>query len=84
VKTLTIRLSESLAADIEAECRERNLSKSSVVRERLSLSAGPRRPATPARAIADLVGSVDRLPADLSTRKRAYLKATGYGKKRPR
>jgi hypothetical protein len=32
--------------------------------------------------IADLVGSVDSLPADLSARKKAYLKATSYGRKR--
>ena len=84
MKTLTVRLSESLAADIEAECRERKLSKSSVVRERLSLAAGPRRRAAPGRAIADLIGSVDGLPSDLSARKKAYFKATGYGKKGPR
>lgn len=35
--------------------------------------------------IADLVGSVDdRLRADLSARKKHYLKTTGYGRKRPR
>jgi hypothetical protein len=39
---------------------------------------------TPADAIADLVGSVDGLPADLSERKKRYLKATGYGRKRAR
>ena len=35
-------------------------------------------------AIADLIGSVDRLPRDLSARKRKYLSLTGYGDKRPR
>ena len=35
-------------------------------------------------AIADLIGSVDGLPADLSARKKSRLKATGYGRKRPR
>jgi hypothetical protein len=35
-------------------------------------------------AIADLVGSVDGLPADLSKRKKAYLKTKGYGRKRAR
>jgi hypothetical protein len=30
-------------------------------------------------AIADLIGSVDGLPADLTARKKAYLRATGYG-----
>jgi hypothetical protein len=34
--------------------------------------------------MADLVGSVDGLPADLSARKKAYLKTTGYGQKRGR
>ncbi len=35
-------------------------------------------------AIADLVGSVDGLPADLSQRRKAYLRTTGYGQKRSR
>lgn len=84
VKTLTVRLPEPLAAEIEAESRRRNVSKSDVVRERLTLAAlsGPR-PASQ-RAIADLVGSVDGLPADLSARTKRYLKATGYGQDRSR
>jgi len=85
MKTLTVRLPEALVAQIEAESRGRKLSKSDVVRERLSRAAGSR-PRGPALldAIADLVGSVDRLPADLSARKKAHLKTTGYGQKRPR
>jgi len=83
VRILTVRLPEALVAEIEAESRERRRSKSDVVRERLSRVAGRRaRPASP--AIADLVGSVDGLPADLSGRKKAYLKTTGYGRKRAR
>jgi hypothetical protein len=35
-------------------------------------------------AIADLIGSVDGLPADLSARKKHYLRATGYGSKHSR
>jgi hypothetical protein len=35
-------------------------------------------------AIADLIGSVDGLPADLTARKKDYLRATGYGQKRSR
>jgi len=85
MKSLTVRLSEALVAQIEAESRERKLSKSDVVRERLSLASGPRRRrSAPVDAIADLVGSVDGLPADLSKRKKAYLRATGYGRKRSR
>jgi len=84
MKTLTVRLPEALAAEIEAESRERQRSKSDVVRERLSLAARARSGRAPPDAIADLVGSVDGLPADLSARKKAYLKATGYGRKRAR
>ena len=83
MKTLTVRLPEALVAEIEAESRGRNLSKSDVVRERLSVSPRRRRTAS-LDAIADLVGSVGGLPVDLSRRKKAYLKATGYGRKRPR
>jgi Arc/MetJ-type ribon-helix-helix transcriptional regulator len=84
MKTLTVRLPEALAAQIEAESRSRKVSKSDVVRERLSLAGS--RPQVPAslEAISDLIGSVDGLPADLSSRKKKYLKATGYGQKRPR
>ena len=85
MKTLTVRLPEPLVADIEAESRGRKISKSDVVRERLQSASGAarRRPA-PLEAIADLVGSVDGLPADLSGRRKRYLRATGYGRKRPR
>jgi Arc/MetJ-type ribon-helix-helix transcriptional regulator len=85
MKTLTVRLPETLVAEIEAESRGRKLSKSDVVRERLRLAARPaRRRAASLDAIADLLGSVDGLPADLSTRRKEYLKTTGYGQKRPR
>jgi hypothetical protein len=83
VKTLTVRLPEALFAKIQAESRRRNLSKSDVVRERLSVSRWRRRTAS-LHNIADLVGSVGGLPADLSRRKKAHLKATGHGRKRPR
>lgn len=83
MRTLTVRLPDSLVNQIEAESRERGLSKSDVVRERLSQPTSP--PARPPslEAIADLIGSVKGLPADLSTRKKHYLKA-GYGRKRSR
>lgn len=85
MKTLTVRLPELLAAQIDADSRARGVSKSDVVRERLQYAAGPaRRPAAPLEAIADLIGSVDGLPADLSGRKKDYLRTTGYGRKRPR
>jgi len=84
MKTLTIRLPEALVAEIEAESRQRQRSKSDVVRERLSAGAPSSAPSTAFDGIADLVGSVHGLPADLSPRKRAHLKKTGYGRKRPR
>jgi Arc/MetJ-type ribon-helix-helix transcriptional regulator len=84
MKTLTVRLPEALVSQIERESRRRKLSKSDVVRERLS--AQQTRGGHPAAldAIADLIGSIDELPADLGVRKKDYLKATGYGRKRHR
>jgi ribbon-helix-helix CopG family protein len=85
MKTLTVRLPEALVAEIEAESRARRLSKSDVVRERLSAANGTERaqPAMPG-IIVDLIGCVDGLPDDLSGRKKQYLETTGYGRKRPR
>ena len=85
MKTLTVRLPEPLVADIEAESRDRKISKSDVVRERLQVAGNSaRRQPAAIDAIADLIGSVDGLPPDLSARKKQYLQATGYGRKRPR
>lgn len=85
MKTLTVRLPEPLAAAIEAESRRRRLSKSDVVRERLERApAGAAEPNAASYDIADLIGSVDGLPADLSARKKHYLRVTGFGRKRPR
>jgi Arc/MetJ-type ribon-helix-helix transcriptional regulator len=87
MKTVTVRLPESLIAAIDAESRERRISKSDVVRERLEAGAGHAGSARSGRfeRIADLVGSVDdQLPADLSARKKHYLTLTGYGRKRTR
>ena len=84
MKTLTVRLPETLVAEIEAESRERRRSKSDIVRERLSVG----RKITPRGAlpgiIADVVGAVDDLPADMSERVKEYLKIKGYGRNRPR
>ena len=85
MKTLTVRLPEGLVAQIESESRRRKLSKSDVVRERLSRSPGPGRQRPSALdAIADLIGAVDGLPADLSARTKQHLKASSYGRKRAR
>ena len=85
MKTLTVKLPDSLAADIEAESRERRISKSDVVRERLQRSARGPDAAGHLKDIAHLFGSVvDDLPADLSARTEEYLEATGFGRDRGR
>jgi Arc/MetJ-type ribon-helix-helix transcriptional regulator len=85
MKTLTVRLPEALVAQIEAESRRRRLSKSDVVRERLTRAErSQRRNPALLDAIADVVGSIDGLPRDLSARAKRYLKSTGYGRKRAR
>lgn len=84
MKTLTVRLPDAIVAEINAESKERNVSKSDIVRERLQSGARRKRDFSPLNGIADLVGSVDALPEDLSARRKDYLRATGYGRKRPR
>ena len=85
MKTLSVRVSDRVAAELEAESRARKISKSDIVRERLN---NPKRskPDVPRsyQDIADLIGSVDGLPADLAARKKHYLKITGYGRKHHR
>jgi hypothetical protein len=85
MKTITVRLPDALAARLAAESRARGLSKSEVVRERLEArSRVDEQQTSPFHDIADLVGTVDGLPTDLSARKKYYLKSTGYGRKRSR
>ncbi len=84
MKTLTVRLPESLAAEIEAESEARRISKSDVVRERLQRPR-PGGAEDPLAGIRDLIGSVeDDLPEDLSARKKHYLREWGYGRNRTR
>lgn len=85
MKSLTVRLPDELVMEIEEESRVRRVAKSDVVRERLQ------RPIENSSirslrlsSIADLIGSVDGLPADMSGRKKTYLKSTSYGKKHNR
>jgi Arc/MetJ-type ribon-helix-helix transcriptional regulator len=83
MKTLTVRLPEPLAAEIEAESRERRISKSDVVRERLQCSPS-RVQADPLASIRDLIGSVDGGRPDLSSRKKEYLRTIINARKRAR
>ena len=82
MRSLTVRLPDQLVVEIEAESQKRNCAKSDVVRERLQRGAQPS-PTSLAglNLIADLIGSVDGLPADMSGGRKRYLKTTGYGKK---
>jgi Arc/MetJ-type ribon-helix-helix transcriptional regulator len=84
MKTLTVRIPEPLAASIEAESRTRGISKSDVVRERLERAQGASEKGPRLDDIADLVGSVDGLPSDLSERAEEYLRITGLGRDRAR
>ena len=90
MKTVAFRLPDNLVAEIDAEARNRRVSRSDVVRERLATYSvrAPESRAPPSfRDLAgDLIGGVrgDGLPSDLSARKKQYLKAFGYGAKRDR
>ena len=85
MKTLTVRLPEAMAAEIESESRAAGISKSDVVRRRLE-GAAPRRPAAFFDLATGLIGTVDdaRVPVDLSARKKTHLKRRGYGESSPR
>jgi hypothetical protein len=83
MKMMTVRLPESMASEIEAESRRRSISKSDVIRERLE-SARKKTSDDPLAGIADLIGSVDGLPSDMSARKKHYLRVLDYGRKRHR
>ena len=87
MKSLTVRLPDSLVTEIEHESKTRHVSKSDVVRERLhhpqcaAVAGGSMR-----ELIGDLIGSVrnDGLPADLSSNKKKYLPALIRAKKHHR
>jgi hypothetical protein len=85
MKTLTIRLPDVLAVEIERESRRRRVSKSDVVRERLRQ---PQRAAIAGGTMMDLggdvLGSVRGLPVDLSSNKRKYLRELIRAKKHHR
>src|SRR5512139_706018 len=84
MKSLTLRLPEKLMAEIEQESRASRISVSEVVRERLRRAPETQRAeaAGVMELIGDLIGSVDGLPADLSGRKKHYLRSGGYGRNR--
>jgi hypothetical protein len=81
MKTLTIKVPDSLFAEIASAAVTRKVPKSEIVRERLTQrSGGPKSVRISMWSqMQDLVIQSDSLPADLSTN-RSHLK--GYGKKR--
>jgi Arc/MetJ-type ribon-helix-helix transcriptional regulator len=84
-RTITVRLPEALANEIEAESRRRKVSKSDVVRERLERAREGTGLSPHLEDIADLIGSIDdELPEDLSARKKHYLRVYGFGRNRSR
>jgi hypothetical protein len=83
MKTLTIKISDALFAEIASEARSRNVSKSQIVRERLLRqdAIAPANKVSLWSRMEDLVIGADRLPEDLSAN-RARLR--NYGKSAPR
>ncbi|HEY1960952.1 MAG TPA: CopG family transcriptional regulator [Rhizomicrobium sp.] len=75
---MTVRLPDAMAAEIEAESRARNLSKSDIVRERIERTKP--KVSSALADIADLIGSIDKGPGDVGARKKHYLRQ-GYGRK---
>jgi hypothetical protein len=65
MKTLTVKLPEPLFAEIASAAKVRKISKSEIVRERLTRSAEPE--ASLWNRMEDLVIERDSLPADLSS-----------------
>lgn len=84
--SVTVRLSKALVAGIDAESRARGISRSDVIRERIERNGRQEPPVDPLASIRHVIGSVDTGPPDLSSRKKHYLKAWGFGrnKQRPR
>ncbi len=85
MKALVLRIPGDLARELEAESNKTRLTKSEVARRRL-IAAGLQSHDTASGfdLIADLAGTVESGPADMSVRKKEYLKATSYGKSRAR
>jgi Ribbon-helix-helix protein, copG family len=81
MQTLVLRIPDDLARELDAEAKKTQLTKSEVVRRRL-IAAGSQRQAEASGfdLIVDLVGTVEGGPADMSGRKKEYLKTTNYGK----
>jgi hypothetical protein len=83
MQTLVLRIPDDLLAEIEAEARRLNVTKSEVARARL---AGARSEDRDGRfdLIRDLVGAEKGGPPDISANKKRYLAAGGSGREKRR
>ncbi len=84
MKMLTVRLPDSLISQIENESRSRRVSKSDIVRERLTHYPRGAKSRSTFDAVADLIGSIDDSSKHVSANKKRYLRDAGYGRRRPR
>jgi hypothetical protein len=85
MQTLILRIPDALAAELDAEAKKCNLTKSEIARRRLVAGGSQAGSPSPGfELIADLIGTVEGGPADMSARKKDYLKAKGYGEPRHR
>ncbi len=85
MQTLVLRIPDDLARELDAEAKKAHLTKSEVARRRLIVAGSQSHAAASGfDLIADLVGTVEGGPADMSARKKDYLKTKGYGKSRHR
>ncbi len=83
MQILVLRISDDLARELEAESKKTQLTKSEVARRRL-IAAGSQSHESNSGfdLIADLIGTIEGGPDDMSARKKDYLKTKGYGKPR--
>lgn len=79
MKTLTVKIPEPLLAEIDAAARERRVSRSVIIRERLQFGSGAAGSSLWNR-MENLAIDDDSAPEDLSSNKE-YLE--GYGASRP-
>lgn len=83
MKSVSVRLPDSLVDEIEAEARKRKMSKTDIIRERLEKAQSSTSPDQWRDLLSRVAGSVEG-PVDLSSNVKKYLKSTGYGRNRSR
>lgn len=85
MQILVVRIPDDLARELEAESKKSHLTKSEVARRRLIAGGLQSQGASSGfDLIADLIGTVEGDPTDMSTRKKEYLKTKNYGESRHR